>query len=190
MKLHLEAAPWAANTPSEELLEAVDIAARSVWRDAATDFYVTREARRLAGRPQPKGAQLFLNGVLDERFATAGWDGLEGRYRKGSTWVRITFRHQMSLGSDLLDALRLAGREGVRHLAICAATLPFLRLISPNDAGALVSYEKLTAQVSELDGVLDLPLFIGRLTPISVLPEEVSRSLHMPRPRDSYVPSS
>jgi hypothetical protein len=126
---------------------------------------------------------------LDAQFEAAGWDTNDGRYRKGEAWVRITFRHQMSLGSDFIDAIRLAKKDGVSHLVIAAASREFLEVISPNDAGALISFEKLVAQTAELNGAIDIPLFLGRLTPISELPPEVEDALLRQRPRDEYRPS-
>ena len=106
------------------------------------------------GQWLPKGVQPYLNRLLEARFAAAAWEGRDGRFRKEDTWVRVTFRHQMSLGADFLDAMRLAKKEGVGEVAICAATTTFLTLISPNDAKTLVSYEKLISLAAELHGVL------------------------------------
>ena len=94
----------------------------------------------------------------------------------------------MSLGSDFLDALRVNRKEGVSHLLIAAASSDFLKLISPNDAGALVSFEKLWSQTAELKGVVDIPLFIGRLTPSSALPREVAAAIARDRPGTGTPP--
>ena len=63
--------------------------------------------------------------------------------RRNRPWLRITFRHQMSLGSDVVDALKVCRKGGMTEAAILAASDQFLDVISPNDARALVSYEKL-----------------------------------------------
>jgi hypothetical protein len=159
------------------------------WREAALEFYAVRTARLSRGLQAPIGVQSFLNDELEHRFEAAGWEGSAGRFRNGDSWLRVTFRHSMSLGADFIDALRLVRKEGVREAAIVAATADFLRLISPNDAGALTSYERLWSQAAELDGVIDIELFIGRLTPATDLPPEVSAALGRQRPRDRYRPS-
>jgi hypothetical protein len=64
--------------------------------------------------------------------------------------VRVTFRHQMSLGSDIIDAIRAHHRAGMELVAIMAASRAFLNVISPNDAAVLTSYEKLKAEVDSL----------------------------------------
>jgi hypothetical protein len=71
---------------------------------------------------------------------------------------------------------------------VFAASDRFLDVISPNDARALVSFEKLRREVRDLDGCLDIPLFIGRLEPSSELPAEVAAVLRDARPRDRFVP--
>src|SRR5437660_11907974 len=113
MKVHLEGAPWTSEQPSEVLREAIDILGRDVWREAAIEFYAERRAKEQRRLRTPKGIQPFLNGVIDRRFEENGWSGTSGRFRKKSTWVRVTFRHQMSIGSDFMDALRLHVKEGV-----------------------------------------------------------------------------
>jgi hypothetical protein len=188
MKLALTPAPWVSTAPGPELLEAVEILGDGVWRAAAIDFFARREARLRAGQQAPKGIQPFLNDVVDARFARAGWEGASGRFRKHTTWVRVTFRHSMSLGSDFIDALKVVRKEHVDQAAICAATFDFLRLISPNDAAALVSYERLWTQTSELRGVIDIPLFIGELSPRSTVPSDVAEAIGGARPRDLYRP--
>jgi hypothetical protein len=90
----------------------------------------------------------------------------------------------MSLGSDLLEALRLVKREAVVEVAIFAASRRFLDVVTPNDANTVISFEKLTAACDELVGCLDFPLFLGLLEPGTDLPPEIEESLRRPRPRD------
>lgn len=189
MRLALRPAPWVVSTLGRELSGGAQLL-DGVWSDAAVEFYAVRAARIASGQQAPKGVQPFLNAALDHRFDVAGWEGAGGRYRLNDAWLRITFRHSMSLGSDFLDALRLVRKEGVRQVAIVAGTSEFLKLVTPNDAGALVSYERLWAQASELDGVLDFDLFIGGLSAASRLPPEVSSAIVRDRPRDLYRPTS
>ena len=136
-------------------------------------FATMKTVRLAAGRPEPMGIQAFLNEVLDERFRAAGWEGSEARYRLGNTWVRVTFRHQMGLGSDLLDAVRLSSLEGIDQCVILGAPLSFLRIISPKDAGSLTSFEKLSSQVAQLQGAVSPPLLIGSVVPVSKLSKPV-----------------
>jgi hypothetical protein len=103
-------------------------------------------------------------------------------------WIRITFRHQMSLGSDFTDALKVSRRSGFSEVLIAAATGNFLKIISPNDAAALTSHEKVWAEAVDLIGCLDIPLLVGSLEAASSLPVEVAGIVHAPRPRDVYEP--
>lgn len=182
MRTILEPAPWHNEQPHPDLIGALDLIA-GTWSEAASNFYAERMARLRAGRPTPKGIQKYLNKVLDTRFEEAGWEVNEGRYTSDHVWLRITFRHQMSLGSDLLDALKVHVREGIAQVAIVAAPFRFLELISPNDKHVLTSFEKLRVETASLKGCLDIPLFIGRLEPQSELPIEVERFLRQERPR-------
>src|SRR5438309_8721882 len=121
MKVTLEPAPWTDQEPSRELLDAVDLLGEGTWRDAAVHFHrVVKEKKKLGVRV-PKGIQPYLNDIIDTKFLKAGWAGRDGNFRKGQTWIRVTFRHQMSLGSDFLEALRLVKKEGVKQAAIFAA---------------------------------------------------------------------
>lgn len=189
MRVTLLTAPWYEGQPTQALLEACDILGDDTWRDAAVGFYAERAARIRRGRSAPKGIQPELNKVIARRFEHAGWFGSDGRFAKDRTWVRVTFRHQMSLGSDILDAARLCAKEGYVQVAIIAAESTFLRTISPNDYGALVSFEKLRIAIAELQGVLEIPLFLGALSPQSVVPPDIAAELRKDRPRDKTIPA-
>lgn len=190
MRVKLQAAPWTSVPPTTELEEACAILSGGVWRDAAIAFYAQRSARIKRGLSAPKGIQAELNRTIESRFKAAGWDAMDGRFLKDSTWVRVTFRHQMSLGSDILDAARLHVKDGLAQVAILAAEGSFLRIITPNDAAVLVSFEKLKVAVAELDGVIQVPLMIGALSPISDLPADIAEELAKVRMRDRTVPST
>jgi hypothetical protein len=183
----LRPAPWYEGVATAELLEAVDLL-DGVWRVAAGEFYADRQAKVALGKPAPKGSQRFLNRAIEQRFEAAGWDVHGGRFTKGRTWVRVTFRHQMSLGSDLLDALKVAVKTDAEQVAIMAASADALATISPNDQHALTSYEKLSAAVHDLTGCLDIPLVLGQLILRSPLPADVARVVLGDRPRDTYTP--
>ena len=153
MKLKIVAAPWSVPSLTKEFQEAIEIIGDDVWKDASIRFYATREAKLNNGKPAPKGMQKFINELFDEKFEKAGWDGDSGYYFKNKTWIRITFRHQMSLGSDFINALKVCKKEGIELAVIIAANRETLNIISPNDAGALVSFEKLLNEMMTLDGV-------------------------------------
>lgn len=172
MKANLQRAPWYEGEPTVETIAALELLS-GTWREAAMRFTSIREIRMAARRPEPMGIQTFLNQVLDEKFKEAGWDGSESRYRLRDTWFRVTFRHQMGLGSDLLDATRLSALEGVKQCVILGAPLNFLKVISPKDAGSLSSFEKIAFQVARLDGAVAPPLLVGSLIPESKIPANV-----------------
>ena len=188
MRAKLYAAPWCMPKLTNEGLEAVEIIGDDVWRDASIQFAATRDAKVKTGKSAPKGMQRYLNDILAQRFLKKGWDGDAGYFVKGKTWVRITFRHQMSLGSDIVDAIKVCKKEGVELAMILAATRSTLNLVSPNDAAALVSFEKLQREVMSLEGAIDIPLVIGELTPMTSASRDVNAELLKERPRDIYVP--
>lgn len=188
MNVRLVAAPWTLQNITEETEEAIDIIGDNVWRDASIMFYAARDAKIRAGKSAPKGMQRYLNEILDSRFKENDWDGDSGYYFKDKTWVRITFRHQMSLGSDFLDALKVCKKEGIELAIILAANRQTLKIISPNDASALISFEKLQNEVISLNGALDIPLLIGELTPLTSASRDINNELRKERPRDVSVP--
>ncbi len=189
MRVTYTPAPWTNQVPCDALMELGTILQEGVWRQAAVEFYKEKTKATKAGKVGPQGVQAFLNRVVDERMEQNDWKGGQGRYRKEDAWVRLTFRHQMSLEADLLDALFENKREGASQTAIVAAGNEFLRTISPNDWRALCSYEKFVSACKRLEGCLDFPLFVGRLEPFSDLPKEVSRLLTSQRPRGRTVPA-
>lgn len=189
MKTTLESAPWYRGTPNASLLKGLELIAEDVWKGAAEDFFADRLVKTAAGRSAPKGIQRYINQVLEDRFTKAGWGAHDSRFFwRNDVWIRVTFRHQMSLGADLLEALKVHRKERIAQVAILAASHSFLTTISPNDAAALVSFEKLRTSVADLDGVLDMPLFIGRLEPQSALRPDVQAFLKRVRPRDQFRP--
>jgi hypothetical protein len=172
MKTELQWAPWYQGRITTETKDALDLL-EGTWREAAIRYATIKSIRAADGRNEPKGIQTFLNQVIDERFKAARWDGAEGRFRRSNTWVRVTFRHQMGLGSDFLDATRLAALEGVKQCVLLGAPLQFLKIISPRDANALSSYEKIVFQAAQLNGAVSPPLIVGSLQPFSKLPKNV-----------------
>lgn len=190
MKLKIVNAPWCNPTLTEEFKEASEILADNVWREASIKFYAVREAKLNNSKSAPKGMQRYINEILDSKFAEAGWDGDGGCYFKNKTWIRITFRHQMSVGTDFLNAMKVCKREGVELAVIIAANKETLKIISPNDAAAIISFDKLLNEMVSLEGVIDIPLVIGELTPLTKAPEAVSKEILKERPRDISVPNN
>lgn len=190
MKTRLLAPPWCKPDLTEESLEAIKLIADDVWKEASIRFSAERDAKIKAGKSAPKGMQRYLNEVFVDRFTSNGWAGGSGYFFKNKTWVRITFRHQMSLGSDFLDALKVCKIEGMEQALILAADRKTLDLISPNDAAAIVSFEKLEKELISLNGAFDIPLLIGELTPFSSASNDINRELKKARPRDITIPSA
>lgn len=188
MKTRLCAPPWESPALTEEAKEAIDIIGSDVWKDASIRFYALRDSKSKSGKSAPKGMQRFLNEVLVERFNDKGWEGEAGYFFKGETWIRITFRHQMSLGSDIVDAIKVCKKQGMKLAIILAANRQTLNIISPNDAAALVSFEKLQKEIFDLDGAIDIPLVIGELTPMTKASQDINEELRKQRPRDVSVP--
>lgn len=189
MKVRLVAPPWGAPKITSELEEAVKLLGDNVWADSSVRFYAERDAKIHAGKRAPKGMQGTLNDVIADRFASHNWEGDSGYFVKGRTWVRVTFRHQMSLGSDIVDALKVCKKEGIKLAVILAANRKTLNTVSPNDAGALTSFEKLQSEIWSLDSVIDIPLLIGELSPMTAPSQAISDELHKERPRDRTVPT-
>lgn len=189
MKTKLLAPPWTKPELTKETLEAIDLIGKNVWRDASIRFYAERDSKLKAKKSAPKGIQRYLNEVFAERFISNGWNGEACYFYKNKTWIRITFRHQMSLGSDILNALKVIKKEGMKQALILAANKKTLDIISPNDAGALISFEKLENEILSLDGVIDIPLLIGELTPFTSASDDINIELRKARPRDTTIPS-
>ena len=151
-------------------------------------FAAERDAKLSVGKSAPKGMQRYLNEVLVKGFSDKEWFADSGYFVKNNTWIRVTFRHQMSLGSDILDAIKVCKKEGIQQAVILAASRKTLDIVSPNDAAALVSFEKLENEIISLNGALDIPLLIGELIPISSASNDIDLELRKARPRDISVP--
>ena len=96
----------------------------------------------------------------------------------------------MSLGSDIIDAIKVCKKENMDVAVIMAANRQTLNLISPNDSAAIVSFEKLQREVVSFDGAIDIPLIIGELTPRTSASEDINHELLKDRPRDISIPVS
>lgn len=188
MRVRLVAPPWVKAELTEEAAEAVNIIGDDLWKEASIRFSAERENKLRAGKSAPKGMQRYLNEVLVEKFIDNGWEGDAGYFFKDKTWVRVTFRHQMSLGSDILDALKVCKIEGMKLAIIMAANKRTLDIISPNDANAIVSFEKLENEIMSLNGAIDIPLLIGELTPLTSASDDINQELKKVRPRDITMP--
>lgn len=190
MRTRLLASPWVKIQRTTETAEAIELLKDDVWKDASVLFAAEREAKIRSNKTAPKGMQRYLNEVITKRFTSNGWSGEAGYFFKKRTWVRVTFRHQMSLGSDILDAIKVCKKEGIQQAVILAANRHTLHMISPNDAAAIVSFEKLEREIINLDGALDIPLLYGELTPLSSASNDINNELRKARPRDVSVPQN
>ena len=164
MKVALDTPPWGSPEPTKELMEAISIIGSGTTAAAKAQY--NQLIRK--GESVPKGMQKVINKLLDLKFEKAGWSVNDGRYLKNGTYVRITFRHAMSTGTDILDAMKLCAKDDVVLAALFACSLPALRTIAPSQASSMVSFEKLSAEIRELDGVIDIPLLLGELIPKSL----------------------
>lgn len=149
-----------------------------IWHEAAMAYAAEYRARELGGRKKPVGVQRYLNATAEDRFGEASWSPYGGTYFKDGIWLRITYRHQMSLGSNIIDALKAVGKYNFQVAIIAAATESFLDLISPADARALTSFEKLLAEVNDLAGVVSAPIIVGELGPYSRLGGSTAGVIH------------
>ena len=188
MKVQLFAPPWGAPEMTAEGREASELLSDNVWSEASTVFYAERDAKLRLGKRAAKGMQATLNKLLVQKFSSNGWYAEAGYFIKENTWVRVTFRHQMSLGSDIVDAQKVCARSGIKLAMILAADRETLKIISPNDAAALVSFEKLEREILDLDGVLSIPLVYGKLVPHTHASRSIENQLLVDRPRDKTVP--
>ena len=188
MKTRLLASPWAKPQLTRETVEAVELLKDDVWKEASVLFAAERDAKLKLGQSAPKGMQRYLNDVITKRFTSNGWIGEAGYFFKEKTWVRVTFRHQMSLGADILDAIKVCKIEGMEQAVILAANRKTLDLITPNDAAAIVSFEKLEREIMSLNGALDIPLLFGELSPMSSASNDINEELKKARPRDISIP--
>ena len=188
MKTRLLASPWAKPQLTRETAEAVELLKDDVWKEASVLFAAERDAKLKLGQSAPKGMQRYLNDVITKRFTSNGWIGEAGYFFKEKTWVRVTFRHQMSLGADILDAIKVCKIEGMEQAVILAANRKTLDLITPNDAAAIVSFEKLEREIMSLNGALDIPLLFGELSPMSSASNDINEELKKARPRDISIP--
>lgn len=188
MKTRLFACPWVQTQMTDETKEAIELLKDDIWKESSILFAAERETKVRSGKSAPKGMQRYLNDVIVKRFTSNGWFGDAGYFFKGKTWIRVTFRHQMSLGSDIVDAIKVCKLEGMQQAVILAANRKTLDLISPNDAAALVSFEKLEKEILSLNGALDIPLLYGEITPFSSASSDINVELRKARPRDVSVP--
>lgn len=182
MKIRLVRPLWNQSEPTNETIELANLL-DGVWRESANLFYLESKLSRTKGKSGPLGIQPFLNETINQRLADNSWEGIDGRFSKKRTWIRITFRHQMSLGSDFFDAIRLAKSENFEQCILLAADDEFLRVITPRDWRSLCSFSKMSAQMAQLEGFFDTPLMIGELKPNSKLSPDLHKFIYGERLR-------
>lgn len=147
----------------QQHLDGIKALIDGAWGNAS-DLFSARNHVRIEQNRKPKvGKQSDLNVVLEGRFEENGWQGSDGRYFKDLTWIRFSFRHSMSLGSDFLEAFRVHKLEGFQLICLMYADENLLQDIWPSGGQALCSYNKASAYWSQLHSVLEMPLVLGRL---------------------------
>ena len=151
-------------SPSEEI-KIIPLALAGVWQTAFAQFEASNYAKVSNGKKPALGMQGHLNDAIDFGFHSQGWSGSEGRYAKGNTWARVSFRHSMSLGSDFLDAQRQIRLEGFEQVALIYAHQQLLRQISQKDGGSLCSFERAALLLHDVETIAPtLPIWLGRLS--------------------------
>jgi len=166
MKTTLVRLPSYADELTKEAEEAIQLL-NGVWREATNLFLADTDSSIKRKKKPPLGIQKYLNEIIDERFIQNDWDGEDSRFIKKETWIRVTFRHQMSLGSDFLDALRLIKTEKINQCILLAADEDFLKLITPRDWRSICSFQKVSALAAQLEKPFPSPIIIGELKPES-----------------------
>lgn len=145
------------------ILSEVKKIVAGAWLSASDSFEASNDARKEHKKPPKVGKQAYLNKELESRFCDGGWQGLNGRFFKENTWIRFSFRHSMSLGSDFLEAFRVYKLEQFQTVCLMYADEELLREIWPSGGQALCSFEKANAYWAQLHTVIDMPLAIARL---------------------------
>jgi hypothetical protein len=149
--------------PTAEILEVADCL-KGAWESASAAFEAANLSRLARGKKPSSGMQAYLTDAIDFGFKSHGWSGSDGRYSKNDTWVRVSFRHAMSLGSDFLDAQRQIQLEDYAQVALVYAHQALLKRISPKDGGSLCSFERAALLVHDVETFSpELPIWIGRL---------------------------
>ena len=176
MKVTIQKPIWHNDSLTQESLEAISLL-DGVWTTACGVFATQANLNFSKSKKIPMGIQPFINDEIDERFRKAGWEGKDSKFRKQKTWVSISFRHQMSLGSDLYNALWLWKREGIDQALLLAGNLEFLRVVTPRDATSLTSFERYANAMAQMNGVFNPPIVIGALEANSKLNIDVARTV-------------
>ena len=149
--------------PSAEM-QSIPLALSGVWDSAVAQFEASNFVKVTTGKKPSLGMQGQLNDAIDLGFQAQGWSGSDGRYAKGNTWVRVSFRHSMSLGSDFLDAQRQMFLEGFEQISLIYAHQHLLKQISLKDGGSLCSFERAALLLHDVEVISpSLPIWLGRL---------------------------
>ena len=125
---------------------------------AYNSFAEKNEQRKLSG------LQKTINERVDNLFVNDGWFVVDGRATKDRIQVRITFRHQMSIGTDFIEALKLIADNEVDYCVILVAEYDLVKFISPKDANSLLHYPKLSNFYNSYKSILPENLHIGSLS--------------------------
>jgi hypothetical protein len=155
--------PASGLAPNAEILEVQDCL-NGAWDLAAAAFEASNLSKVARGKKPSSGMQAYLTDAIDEGFQSLGWTGEDGRYSKNKSWVRVSFRHSMSLGSDFFDAQKQLKLEKYDQVALVYAHQVLLKRISPKDGGSLCSFERASQLIHDLEIMLpNLPIWLGRL---------------------------
>lgn len=177
MDIILHNAPWHHETPSKESQELLEIFGNGFWADVSTHFFTEQVAKKSMGKRLDVGMQRTLNKLLVDRFRQYGWNAHVGRFTKADTWVRLNLGNSNTLGADFLEALKESKRNHVQTAILLGIDRLILEIISPSDAGSMVSLGKIKRELFDLDGILDIPLFYSELIPASHARHEIEAAI-------------
>ena len=155
--------PYGLDKSMDNPLSSLNSILTGTWEESNQIFQASNSARIAQNKKKKVGLQSDLNALITQKLIDAGWEGEEGRFFRDGSWIRISFRHYMSQGADLLEAYSVFKRENFKQIALIYGEDAFLKSVWPGGHSALCSYEKAVSMWSQYEEILPMPLILGKI---------------------------
>jgi hypothetical protein len=154
----------------EKIVHSIDFV------NVVIEYEKENERRINSGKKKAQGKQMIINTLFRKEFSKCGWEleknvfndptnDLVLDFWKRSIGVDVAFNHRSFIGGDLLRLQAAAEVKNVINVGIyICPTKDFAKIVSPNDASSMVSYERSKWYLENFYPIITAPILLIGLT--------------------------
>jgi len=150
----------------EKIIHSIDFA------EVLSEYEKENDRRIKEGKKKAQGKQIIINKLFRKEFSKYEWEleknvfndptnDLVLDFWKRSVGVDIAFNHRSFIGGDLLRLQAAAEVKNVIKVGVYVCPIKeFTKVVSPNDASSMVSYERVKWYLENFYPIITAPILL------------------------------